>query len=101
MTKNKIFNFQKNKVKNALSKMLTENNVAKHGELCETEDGFSFTYSQFGTTKVTLNLNELEENKTELQANFDIAPTHKIVLTSDTIDTHFEKYASQLVENYI
>jgi len=101
MTKNKIFNIQKPKLKNALTKMLTENKVAKHGELSETENGFSFTYSQFGTTTVTITLNEIEENKTELSVNFDIAPTHKIVLTQDTINNQFDRYSNQLVEKYI
>ena len=101
MTKNKKIDFSKSQVKTALSKMLEDNEVARHGELKETDDGYTFTYSQFGTTTVSIALKEADTNATDVDVNFDVATTHKIVLTDDNINKHFEKYSSMLVEKYL
>ena len=81
--------------------MPKDNDVAKHGELTETENGYSFKYSQFGTTTVSLDLNEINPELTELNVSFDIATTHKIVMTPSIIDKNFDRYHKQLVEKYL
>jgi len=101
MLKKTNLEFPKPKVKEALSNMLKDNDVEKHGELTEQDNGFTFKYSQFGTTTVSLTLNEVDSNNTEINLNFNIAPTHKIVLTEDNIDRNIDKYSLELKNKYL
>ena len=101
MEKTIALDYPKNDVLSALGAMIKDNDVSGQGELELTNDGFSFSYSQFGTTTVSLNAKEKDQQHTELYINFDIADTHKIVLSDDLIDKSIDKYKAELIDKYL